>query len=132
MYMTKKKPVEVRQIDYDDIKLRTCNERSFIGKIAAYQQNILEKETKEIQTFLKEQFKGMKEVRALSKREIKEQQDREIDEAISQIRQKYFSSALQKKKPNKEFQKALDHAGFKQKDQKSRSPDLAHATTMKR
>ena len=36
----------------------------------------------------------MKEVRALTKHEIKEQQDREIKQAINEIKQKHFSNAL--------------------------------------
>ena len=57
-------------------------------------------DAKKIQDFLNKEFKGMRNVRQFSKRELREQQERELAEAITEIKQKYFSNAMQKKQPN--------------------------------
>lgn len=57
-------------------------------------------DAKQIKEYLNKQFKKMKHVREMSKREQNQQQDREIAEALREINQKYFSSALEKKGPN--------------------------------
>jgi len=50
----------------------------------------------------------MKHVRALNNREIRESQTKEIEEALAEIKQKYFSNAMQKKQPNMHVQQILD------------------------
>lgn len=104
-----KRPV-VKKIDYNDIKNRTSNDVSEVGRMVAYKQSCIQTETKEIQKFLNNAFKGMKHTRAASKKEQRIQNEKEITEALKDIKQKYFSSAMMKKKPNMQVASVLDLA----------------------
>jgi len=59
---------DVSKIDYDDIENRKCNEISEYGKLAAYQQNQIQSQTKGLKEYLVTAFKGTKQVRDVNKR----------------------------------------------------------------
>ena len=65
-------------------------------------------DAKQIKEYLDKQFKKMKHVREVSRREQNQQEDKEIAEALKEINKKYFASALEKKGPNLQIQKVLD------------------------
>jgi len=91
---------DFKVIDYDDIKNRDCNEVSAYGKLVSYKQGQIMDDAKGIKQYLDKCFRDMKHVRELSKRELREQQEKEIEEALISIKNKYFASALKKKGPN--------------------------------
>ena len=55
-------------------------------------------------------MRRLKYVKAYNHKEIRNKEEQEINEACTEIKQKYFSNAMQKKGPNMQFQKWFDYA----------------------
>lgn len=84
--------------------------KSEFDKLIAIRKQRCVNTTMQIREYLKKQFKGMKCVNAVSKREKRIETDREIAQAVVEINQKLFASALMPKDPNLQVDKALGMA----------------------